>query len=237
MSLPAEQSVAHLQPAIWAWANRQLLAKAIGEFAHELLIRPQQGTEGDWNVYRLPADNAMAEYRFRARRRLLDHWVVDPGSIVKRQLGEPAEPDAQQFILEFRRSLGIDPELLPTYLEEISSTLYSSAFKHAGPAPSAEALTRADFQTVETAMVEGIRPSSPTAVASASMPPIIAPMRPRPAPTFTSSGWPRIAAGRSSSPPTDRNRRRFWNTNWMPQPWKVFMCSCASAAWNRRLTS
>jgi hypothetical protein len=39
--------VAHLTPELWERATRRLLAKALGEFAHERLITPRPSGRGD----------------------------------------------------------------------------------------------------------------------------------------------------------------------------------------------
>lgn len=158
ISVPAspEHAVHHLKPEIWARANRLLIRKALSEFAHEKLIQPQRlTTEGEWGHYELKADDAEVRYGFRARLFSLDHWHVDADSIEKAVRGQPAPLDAMTFIIEFNQRLGITAEMLPTYLEEIASTLYGSAYKHTKEGPDAEGLTRADFQSVECAMMEG----------------------------------------------------------------------------------
>jgi siderophore synthetase component len=151
-----EQAAAHLQPELWAKVNMLHIRKAISEFAHELLIYPRlQYTKDGWGYYVLPADRPNIEYRFRARKLSLDHWYIDKDSIEKFDDKRREPLDSLNFIIEFSESLGIPPALLPTYLEEIASTLYGSAFKHAKEGPSAGDLTRAGFQDVESAMMEG----------------------------------------------------------------------------------
>ena len=57
-----------------------------------------------------------------------------PASIARTVDGEPADVDAQDFVVELRDALGIPDELLPTYLEEIASTLASARVEaHAPP--------------------------------------------------------------------------------------------------------
>ncbi len=149
-------AASHLQPEIWSRINRLHVRKAISEFAHECLIRPLlQHTQDGWGHYVLATDKPDIEYRFRARVLSLDHWHIDKDSIEKFDHGKPAPLDSLSFILEFSESMGIDAAVLPTYMEEITSTLYSSAYKHAQEGLSAAELTRADFQDVETAMIEG----------------------------------------------------------------------------------
>jgi len=150
------RAVAHLTPTQWALVNRLHLRKAISEFAHECLIEPVlQTQEGQWGLYQLTAQSSDIEYRFRAKRLSLDHWHIELDSLQKLVAGQEAALDSLHFIIEFKDALGIPTELLPTYLEEISSTLYSSAYKYAKPSLTAAQLTQADFQAVEAAMIEG----------------------------------------------------------------------------------
>ncbi|HKX30398.1 MAG TPA: GNAT family N-acetyltransferase [Blastocatellia bacterium] len=151
-----EQTVAHLQPELWNRVNTLHIRKAISEFAHELLIEPRlQYTKDGWGHYVLATDPPGIEYRFRAQILSLDHWHIDPDSIGKFDHNQSVPLDSLSFIIEFSETLGISASVLPTYLEEITSTLYGSAYKHAREGLSAVELTRADFQEVEHAMMEG----------------------------------------------------------------------------------
>ena len=151
----AEDAVAHLDPATWAHVNRLHLKKIIAEFAHELLIEPRlEYIYKGWNHYVLSPVKAIS-YRFRAKILSLDHWYIDTNSIEKYVDSKPAPLEAVSFITEFSEKLGFDPELLPTYLEEIISTLYGSAYMHTYNTLTAEALTRAGYQEVEHSMMAG----------------------------------------------------------------------------------
>ncbi|MGV9979226.1 IucA/IucC family protein [Micromonospora wenchangensis] len=145
-------SVAHLTPATWAHANRLLVAKALAEFAHERLIEPAPNGDDRWAVR---CDDGTVEYRFTARRFTLDHWQVDPESISRRRGDEDLPLDAVDLCLELRGALGLSDQVLPVYLEEITSTLAGTAFKLTRPAVDADELARADFQAIETGMTEG----------------------------------------------------------------------------------
>ncbi|WP_329009904.1 IucA/IucC family siderophore biosynthesis protein [Micromonospora rifamycinica] len=145
-------SVAHLNPATWTHANRLLVGKALAEFAHERLIHPAPTDDGRWAVR---TDDGTVEYRFTARRFALDHWRIDPDSITRRRGDEDLPPDAVDLCLELRGALGLTDQVLPVYLEEITSTLAGTAFKLDRPAVSAAELARADFQAIETGMTEG----------------------------------------------------------------------------------
>ncbi|MEC5179886.1 IucA/IucC family protein [Arthrobacter sp. CG_A4] len=132
--------------------------------------------------YRIISDDGAVEYRFTARRLELDHWSIADMSIRRLDAGacsdlpgsgaeewacpaeEGLELDALRFITEFRGTLGIREEMLPVYLEEISSTLASHAYKQWRGQPSAEELAAGvtgganaavDFQAIERSMTEG----------------------------------------------------------------------------------
>jgi siderophore synthetase component len=80
----------------------------------------------------------------------LNHWEI---SDVTRDDDRPI--DALEFVNEFHEQLGIGADMLPVYLEEISSTLSSAAYKLSKPDLTAADLVTADFQTIEAAMTEG----------------------------------------------------------------------------------
>ncbi len=153
------QAAAHLTPEVWAQANRLLLRKAIAEYAHERILEPERlnATAGGFALYQVRSDEGKVCYQFEAQQLALRHWFIQPESI--RRLVEGAEQplDALQFIIECRQRLGIRDELLPIYLDEISSTLFGSAFKRMkADAPSSAQLAEAtDFQAIEVAMIEG----------------------------------------------------------------------------------
>ena len=145
-------AVEHLAPARWAEATRDLVAKALGEFAHERLLDPREEADGR---YAIASDDGSTTYRFAAERHALDHWVVEPESITRVRGDEELPLDALDFVLDLRETLGLDGERLGLYLEEISSTLSASAYKLALPPLSAAELAQADFQTIEARMTEG----------------------------------------------------------------------------------
>ena len=141
---------------IWEKVNRALIRKAISEFSHELILAPMKKEDGNKdNVYHLASDIPNVTYEFTAKRQALDHWHIDEESIVKKNGGNVEEMDALKFIVEFRHSLGIPKNLIPTYLEEISSTLSSAAYKCTNQQFSAKELVKESFQNIEHAMVEG----------------------------------------------------------------------------------
>lgn len=149
---PAPDSVGHLTPERWAVANRLLIRKALAEFSHERLLTPEPLEEGR---YRVRGDDGAVEYRFAARRFALDHWQVDAASITRHRHGSELPLDALEFFIELRATLGLSAEILPVYLEEISSTLAGTAYKRTKEPTTAAELAVAGFQAIETGMTEG----------------------------------------------------------------------------------
>ena len=149
----------HLRPETMAVAHRHLVAKALSEFSHERLLAPTLLDDSDPATtaapYRLTLDDGRVVYRFRARRTALEHWVIDEASIKREVEGRPAPLDALELVLELQPDLQVPDDLLPVYLEELSSTLASAAFKAHHGGPSAAELVGADLATVEQAMTEG----------------------------------------------------------------------------------
>ena len=159
---------AHLTPERWERANRHVVRKAIAEFSHERILVPQPVAAAAANAagaaFRLVSDNGRAVYRFRAMLLALEHWSIPARSIERELDGVPAPLDALDFLTEFSGTLGINPQMLPIYLEEVSSTLASAAFKDSPEAPGAGRLAAGitggldpaeDFQAVERSMTEG----------------------------------------------------------------------------------
>ncbi|MFF7470363.1 IucA/IucC family protein [Streptomyces sp. NPDC008092] len=144
-------SVAHLSPERWEKANRLLIRKALAEFAHERLITP----EPDGPSYVVRSDDGLTRYRFTAVRRALDHWQVDAESITRTRDGAELPLAALDFFIELKEALGLGDEVLPVYLEEISSTLSGTCYKLTKPQIPVAELVRAGFQAIETGMTEG----------------------------------------------------------------------------------
>ncbi|MFI8092643.1 IucA/IucC family protein [Streptomyces sp. NPDC086080] len=145
-------AVAHLSPHHWARANRLLIRKALAEFAHERLITPEATGDGGWAVR---SDDGLTRYTFTATLRALEHWGIDADSITRHRDGTELELAALDFFIELRKSLGLSDEILPVYLEEVSSTLSGTCYKLAKPRIPARELIDAGFQAVETGMTEG----------------------------------------------------------------------------------
>ncbi|MER6123161.1 IucA/IucC family siderophore biosynthesis protein [Streptomyces sp. NPDC001795] len=145
-------AVSHLSPERWERANRLLVRKALAEFAHERLITPEEDSDGQYVVR---SDDGLTHYRFTATLRALDHWQVDPESITRHRDGAELPLAALDFFIELRTSLGLSEEVLPVYLEEISSTLSGTCYKLTKPKVTSAELARSGFQAIETGMTEG----------------------------------------------------------------------------------
>ncbi|WP_226483881.1 IucA/IucC family protein [Streptomyces parvulus] len=144
-------AVAHLAPERWEQANRLLVRKALAEFTHERLFTPEPDGDG----YAVLSDDGQTRYRFTATVRALDHWQVDADSITRHRDGAELPIAALDFFIELRKTLGLSEEILPVYLEEISSTLSGTCYKLTKPKVTSAELARGDFQAVETGMTEG----------------------------------------------------------------------------------
>ncbi|WP_448546467.1 GNAT family N-acetyltransferase [Thalassotalea fusca] len=141
---------------IWQRVNRLHVKKCLAELSHERIFTPVLTVSSEsGNHYTLLTDKGDIEYRFRAKVLELNHWLIDEHSIKKLESNKEQPLDSIKFIIEFCHTLGIDKDKLPTYMEEISSTLYSSAYKYTKSNLSAAALTQASYQQIEAAMNEG----------------------------------------------------------------------------------
>ncbi|WP_329288001.1 IucA/IucC family protein [Streptomyces sp. NBC_01455] len=145
-------AVSHLSPERWERANRLLVRKALAEFAHERLITPE--TAGD-DRYVVRSDDGLTRYGFTATVRSLDHWQIDAESVTRHRDETELPLAALDFFIELRKSLGLSDEVLPVYLEEISSTLSGTCFKLTKPRITSAELAGTGFQAIETGMTEG----------------------------------------------------------------------------------
>lgn len=148
----------YLKEKNWANANLELIKKGISEFSHELIFTPtptENKTDTAWQSYRLITDDEKTHYHFKARKTHLDHWLIDGKSIKRIHDEQLTRLNGLTFILDFKDTLNIPIDLLPTYLEEISSTLCGSAYKLENNTLKVEALAKASFQVIEQAMSEG----------------------------------------------------------------------------------
>ncbi|MFI1754342.1 desferrioxamine E synthetase DesD [Streptomyces sp. NPDC020571] len=149
-------AVAHLTPEHWERANRLLVRKALAEFTHERLLAPErEPDDGGGQTYAVRSDDGTTVYRFTATVRALDHWQVDADSITRHRDGAELPLAALDFFIELKQTLGLSDEILPVYLEEISSTLSGTCYKLTKPQLTSAELARGGFQAVETGMTEG----------------------------------------------------------------------------------
>ncbi|OFJ49919.1 hypothetical protein BA896_014740 [Janthinobacterium lividum] len=148
-----QHPLSHLNSANWAQANRHLVRKILSEFAHEKLLEvlPQK----EVNTYRVNISAQEISYVFTAQRYALDHLDIVPQSIRKFQHDTEVALDALTLIIELKDRLGISTQQLPIYLDEISATLNSKAFKQVKQTLSSAELVQASYQQVETGMSEG----------------------------------------------------------------------------------
>ncbi|MFC4337730.1 IucA/IucC family protein [Salininema proteolyticum] len=142
-------ATAHLKAEAWTSETRRLLAKALGEFAHERLLEPE---EAEWGYL---VQGRRLTWTFSARRLPLDHWDVDPESVTCLLDEEPQPLEAGVFFADFAEALGMSDEVLQVYLEEVAATVNRGVWQRSRRQPTAAELARADFQTVEAAMTAG----------------------------------------------------------------------------------
>lgn len=142
----------HITQNNWKMANVVLLKKALSEFAHELLINPVAVENGS---YSLETPDGNTKYLFKAAILALNHWSIYPESIQRVEGGFKKPLVLLEFIIAFKSVLGISDDLLPTYLEEINSTLYSMAYKIGNEKYNAKELVCQDYQAIEHEMTEG----------------------------------------------------------------------------------
>ncbi|CAM1354781.1 IucA/IucC family protein [Tenacibaculum halocynthiae] len=151
-----DSTISYIEPKTWSIVNKLLVKKAISEFSHELIFIPKKHTNKEiFNTYSITSDNGKHTYYFDARKFELDHWYIEVESIQKYINEQEETVDAIRFITEFQKKLQIPNGFLATYLEEITSTLISSAYKYKKQKFSSKELAYKSFQEIEHAMIEG----------------------------------------------------------------------------------
>lgn len=149
-------AIDHLSSSIWQKVNRLLLQKMLSEYAHEMLLIPILHHQTDpWGHYEVSSSDKRTVYSFLARILSLDHWDIELASITKTIEGRAVPLDAAAFIVEFSDQLGLEQENIATYLEEIISCLYGSAYMHSHNQQPVSELIHADYQDIEHAMMAG----------------------------------------------------------------------------------
>ncbi|MGO2051587.1 GNAT family N-acetyltransferase [Glutamicibacter sp. 287] len=150
----------HLSPARWERANRHVLAKALGEFSHERLLEPLPLGKDRYRV-----EKQGHRYVFTAQRYALNHWQISQSSVEHLVQGaegwDGSDVDVLDFVTLFATELTLSEAQLPTYLEELNSTLGSHCYKQAHALHDSTQLAEAagspaeSFQRIESSMTEG----------------------------------------------------------------------------------
>ncbi|WP_371618231.1 IucA/IucC family siderophore biosynthesis protein [Streptomyces sp. NBC_00454] len=160
----------------WDFAARRLLAKMLGEFAYEEIIRPVPAPAASGDAWTLTLDDG-SSLGFRARRRAYGSWHVAPDTITltpPRTSTEPPAPtgtpttpsaptpgspttpsgqttafaDPYAFLIRARTLLGLDGATLGHLVRELSATLAADARIDHG-ALTADVLADLDYATLE----------------------------------------------------------------------------------------
>ncbi|WP_309056531.1 IucA/IucC family protein, partial [Streptomyces sp.] len=118
-------ALSDVDPAAWREANRRLLAKAIGEWCFEDMLKATGTGDGD---YRIDLDSGTT-YAFRATPGAFGWLRVDPDSITRtatsmlgNSIAQPAW-DALKFLMEAASTIDSDASTVATYFTELSATL------------------------------------------------------------------------------------------------------------------
>lgn len=166
-----------LTPATWERANRELLAKLLGELTFEEVLAPEVATDAaaaddaaaddgtattdgaaaaggtaahgrPWAQLAFPFPDGLALHA-RARLRSLGQWRLDPASLRATRDGAAAPlPDAAELVALGAPALGADPSTTAGLVGEIAATLLSDAAQLASGRPVSELLD-ADERTLE----------------------------------------------------------------------------------------
>ncbi|MER7624566.1 IucA/IucC family siderophore biosynthesis protein [Streptomyces sp. NPDC126503] len=118
-------ALSDVDPAAWREANRRLLAKAIGEWCFEDMLKATGTGDGD---YRIDLSSGTT-YAFRATPGAFGWLRVDPDSITRtatsmlgNSIAQPAW-DALKFLMEAASTIDSDASTVATYFTELSATL------------------------------------------------------------------------------------------------------------------
>ncbi|GAA5113511.1 IucA/IucC family siderophore biosynthesis protein [Haloechinothrix salitolerans] len=141
-------------PRAWREANRRLLAKALGEWTFEAMLKAIETGDGE---YRVDLDNGVC-YRFRGRPGAFGWLLVDPDSVTRvaagmlgDEIGQPAW-DALQFFVDVAGTLGTDPSTVATYLTELEATLAVDAARIARGGETVRELRELDHAELDCRM-------------------------------------------------------------------------------------
>ncbi|WP_443065360.1 IucA/IucC family protein [Streptomyces sp. NBC_00536] len=141
-----------LTPSTWDAAARRLLAKMLGEFAYEEIVRPVPAPAADGDAWTLTLDDG-SSLGFRARRRAYGSWQVDPATVTltappPSTASATAFGDPYRFLVLARNLLGLDGTTLGHLVRELSATLSADArIEHT--ALTADLLADLDYAALE----------------------------------------------------------------------------------------
>lgn len=146
-----------LTPADVDGLQRAMVAKMFAEFSHERILTPRPHAVGGVSGWVVDDDTDQPRWFFTATVHPLEHWVVDPQSILRlpdpgpNTTGqpEPTNVDPQQAVLDLRQTLGLSDRVLPLYLEDLSATLATAVRRRQWGAPSSWELARLPLEEVE----------------------------------------------------------------------------------------
>ncbi|GAA3903094.1 IucA/IucC family siderophore biosynthesis protein [Streptomyces gulbargensis] len=118
-------ALSDVDPTAWREANRRLLAKAIGEWCFEDMLKATGTGDGG---YRIDLDSGTT-YAFRATPGAFGWLRVEPDSITRtatsmlgNSIAQPAW-DALKFLMEAASTIDSDASTVATYFTELSTTL------------------------------------------------------------------------------------------------------------------
>ncbi|MFJ7157126.1 IucA/IucC family protein [Streptomyces sp. NPDC101118] len=141
-------------PSAWREANRRLLAKAIGEWCFEDMLK---AVATDGGGYRVDLHSGTT-YAFSATPGAFGWLRVDPASITRTATGmlgnSVAQPawDALRFLMEAASTLDSDPSTIATYFTELSATLAADAARLTRPGETAAELRALGHTELECRM-------------------------------------------------------------------------------------
>lgn len=123
-----ERVLSGLRPGTWERANRELVAKLLTELAFEEVISPEVVAEdGDVRTLRLALTPDLA-FEYRARRRMMGHWRVEPASVRAFSAGVAIPlPEAAAVAAAGAPALGADPSTSAGLVGEVAMTVLSDA--------------------------------------------------------------------------------------------------------------
>src|SRR6266508_4416372 len=125
----------HTDVPTWRRAGRELVAKALGEFAYEDLLAPEPAGGQRHHVVTLAGG---AAYVFEAARGGCGSWRVEPSSVRRCAGGREAPADDPvRLVLDARAALGLDGSTTAEVVRELTATWAADAHLLATARPAA----------------------------------------------------------------------------------------------------